>query len=87
MSEVTASTTPLTDAKNEVAFTNDTTATTSQSQQQQQVDITEVPVTNENVALNVMVAYLNAAQRRGAFNLKESAKNQIQKKNLRDLKN
>jgi hypothetical protein len=31
-------------------------------------------VTNENVALNVMVSFLNLAQRRGSFSIDESAK-------------
>ena len=31
-------------------------------------------ITDENVALNVMVSFLNLAQRRGIFSLDESAK-------------
>ena len=49
-----------------------------QQMQQQQMsqgpDLTEVPVANENVSLNLMVGFLNIAQKRGAFNLKESSK-------------
>ena len=37
-------------------------------------DLLNVPVTNENVALNVMVSFLNVAQKRGAFSFDESAK-------------
>ena len=44
------------------------------TQEQQQIRLTEVPVTNENVALNLMVAFLNLAQSRGAFRFDESAK-------------
>lgn len=33
-----------------------------------------VQVTDENVALNVMVSFLNLAQRRGVFSIDESAK-------------
>ena len=33
-----------------------------------------IPINSENVALNVMVSYLNLAQRRGCFNIAESAK-------------
>jgi len=40
----------------------------------QQVNILDIPVTNENTALNVMVAFINLAQRRGVFNVQESAK-------------
>ena len=45
-----------------------------QQQQSQVPDLTEVPVANENVSLNLMVGFLNIAQKRGAFNLKESSK-------------
>jgi hypothetical protein len=41
---------------------------------QPQIALTEVPITSENVALNVMVSFLNTAQRRGAFSFDESAK-------------
>ncbi len=37
-------------------------------------NLTNVNIENENIALNVMVSYLNVAQRRGAFNMAESAK-------------
>jgi hypothetical protein len=42
--------------------------------EQTEVKLTEVEVTNENMALNIMVSFLNVAQRRGAFSLDESAK-------------
>lgn len=45
-----------------------------QAPAQQEVRLTEVDVANENVALNVMVGFLNLSQRRGAFNMEESAK-------------
>ncbi len=45
-----------------------------QQQQQQQVNLLEMPVTNENEALNVMVNFLHLAQRRGAFAIAEAAK-------------
>jgi len=32
------------------------------------------PITNENIALNVMVSFLNLAQRRGVYSIDESAK-------------
>ena len=37
-------------------------------------DLINIPVTNENVALNVMVSFLNVAQKRGVFSFDESAK-------------
>jgi len=45
-----------------------------QQQPQQQPNITDVEIRDENVALNVMVSFLHLAQKRGAFNLQESAK-------------
>ena len=45
-----------------------------QSAQQAQPDITSVEVRDENTALNLMVSFLHLAQKRGAFNLQESAK-------------
>ena len=45
-----------------------------QQQQQQQQSLTDVNITDENTALNVMVSFLHLAQKRGAFNLQESAK-------------
>jgi hypothetical protein len=38
------------------------------------VNLTTVEITNEIVALNVMVSYLNIAQKRGAFAIDESSK-------------
>ena len=37
-------------------------------------NLNDVNVTNENEALNMMVSFLHMAQKRGAFNLQESAK-------------
>ena len=42
--------------------------------EQKEVRLLDVDVSNENVALNVMVSFLNIAQKRGAFNLDEAAK-------------
>ena len=53
--------------------TNKTEVPPSQPQQQQ-VNLISVPITNENVSLNVMVGFLNVAQKRGVFNVQESAK-------------
>ncbi len=46
----------------------------SEAQQPQTMDLSDVEVTNENIALNIIVSYVNLAQKRGAFNMKESAK-------------
>ena len=42
--------------------------------QQDQVNVLDVEVKDENTALNIMVTFLNAAQRRGAYSMPESAK-------------
>ena len=39
-----------------------------------EVKLVDVVVTDENVALNVLVSFLNLAQRRGAFSIDESSK-------------
>jgi hypothetical protein len=39
-----------------------------------EVKLTDVEIANENVALNVIVSFLNLAQRRGVFSMDESAK-------------
>tara|TARA_B100000424_G_C22945412_1_gene503197 strand:- start:3423 stop:3653 length:231 start_codon:yes stop_codon:yes gene_type:complete len=36
--------------------------------------LSSMEVKDENVALNILVSYLHIAQKRGAFNLQESAK-------------
>jgi hypothetical protein len=41
---------------------------------QKKVLLTSVEVTDENVALNVIVSFLNLAQKRGAFTIDEAAK-------------
>jgi hypothetical protein len=39
-----------------------------------EVKLTEVRITDEVVALNILVSFLNLAQRRGVFNIEESSK-------------
>ena len=39
-----------------------------------QMRLVDVEVANENMALNLMVSFLNLANKRGAFTLDESAK-------------
>lgn len=36
--------------------------------------LVDIPVTDENIALNLMVNFLSLAQKRGAFTFDESAK-------------
>ncbi len=41
---------------------------------QKEIRLVDVSVTDENVALNLMVSFLTLAQKRGSFGLDESAK-------------
>ena len=42
--------------------------------EKKQTRLVDIPVTNQNDALQLIVTFLNLAQKRGAFNLDESAK-------------
>jgi hypothetical protein len=54
---------------------NDTLPVPPQQQaQQNEIRLADVPITDENTALNVMVSFLSLANKRGAFTLDESAK-------------
>ena len=44
------------------------------TQEQKEVKLVDVAVSDENVALNLMVSFLSLAQRRGCFSFDESAK-------------
>jgi len=48
--------------------------TETQEPVQQQVLLVNIPVTDENTALNLMVSFLTLAHKRGVFGLDESAK-------------
>lgn len=43
-------------------------------QEKKEIKLIDIEIINENVALNVMVSFLNLAQRRGVFSIDESAK-------------
>lgn len=47
---------------------------TNEQPTEQQIRFVDVEVSSDNVALNLMVAFLNMAQRRGAYSMDESAK-------------
>ena len=42
--------------------------------EKKEIKLTDVEIVNENIALNVLVSFLNLAQRRGVFSMDESAK-------------
>jgi hypothetical protein len=48
--------------------------TTSPQPSQKEMKLVDVPVTDENTALNMMVNFLSLAQKRGSFSFDESAK-------------
>ena len=51
-----------------------TTESVENTTPQQMPRLTEIPINDDNAALNVMVGFLDTAQKRGAFSLDESAK-------------
>ena len=53
---------------------NSTTELPTPSGEKKQTRLVDVPVTNQNEALQLIVTFLNLAQKRGAFTLDESAK-------------
>jgi len=57
-----------------ITMESEQTSTPPTPEQSTQKSIMTVPITDENVALNIMVSFLNIAQKRGAFNLDESAR-------------
>jgi hypothetical protein len=50
------------------------TMTETEEAPTQEVRLVDIPVTDENMALNVIVSFLGVAQKRGAFSIAESAK-------------
>jgi hypothetical protein len=43
-------------------------------QSQKEIKLVDVPINDENTALNVIVSFLSIAQKRGSFTFDESAK-------------
>ncbi len=46
----------------------------AQPEQKKQVRLVDIPINGPNDALNLMVSFLNLAQKRGSFTIDESAK-------------
>ncbi len=42
--------------------------------QNNEIKLVDIPIRDENIALNVMVSFLSLAQKRGVFSFDESAK-------------
>lgn len=56
------------------AAANANAAAAANALNEAQARIMATPVADENAALNIMVSFLNIAQRRGVFSIDESAK-------------
>lgn len=59
---------------NNITLTEEQTDKSLDQTTEQQIRFVDMDVTTDNIALNLMVAFLNMAQRRGAFSMDESAK-------------
>ena len=53
---------------------NSTTEIPTTNGEKKQTRLVDIPVANQNEALQLIVTFLNLAQKRGAFTLDESAK-------------
>ena len=53
---------------------NSTTEISTASGEKKQTRLVDIPVSNQNEALQLIVTFLNLAQKRGSFTLDESAK-------------
>jgi hypothetical protein len=51
-----------------------TVNTNNESDKEKEVQLTDIEITDENMALNVLVSFVSLAQKRGAFSLPESSK-------------
>ena len=59
---------------NTVETTTHTPIQESVTINKKEIKLTEIQVTDENIALNLIVSFLNLAQRRGTFSIDESSK-------------
>ena len=63
------------DSTNQISMETVEQSQTVQEQEQSKAPpLTSINIADENIALNVMVSFLHLAQKRGAFNIQESAK-------------
>ena len=51
-----------------------TVNTNNEGDKEKEVQLTDIEITDENMALNVLVSFVSLAQKRGAFSLPESSK-------------
>jgi len=63
------------DSTNQISMETVEQSKSVQEQEQSKAPpLTSINIADENIALNVMVSFLHLAQKRGAFNIQESAK-------------
>lgn len=61
--------------KEEVVETTEEVAETTEEQQKPvEIRLVDVPVSNENVALNVLVSFVQLAHSKGVYSMEESSK-------------
>jgi hypothetical protein len=63
-----------TSSENNITLTETPVPETASEPLKPQQRLVDVEIVDQNVALNIMVSFLNLAQRRGAFSIDESAK-------------
>lgn len=60
--------------ENSVMNTSNTASGAGAGADEREIRLVDIPVQNDNIALNLMAAFLNLAQKRGAYSLEEAAK-------------
>ena len=60
--------------KETVSVPKETASVPKETDNLKQINLIDVDITDENVALNVIIGYLGVAQKRGTFAINESAK-------------
>tara|TARA_R110002074_G_scaffold66748_2_gene157473 strand:+ start:684 stop:992 length:309 start_codon:yes stop_codon:yes gene_type:complete len=61
-------------SKETVSVPKETASVPKETDNLKQINLIDVDITDENVALNVIIGYLGVAQKRGTFAINESAK-------------
>ena len=64
----------LTEDDQPISETEPVTEQLPETEPKKEVRFVDIEINDDNTALNLMVAFLNMAQRRGAFGMDESAK-------------
>ena len=65
---------PVSVPKETASVPKETASVPKETDNLKQINLIDVDITDENVALNVIIGYLGVAQKRGTFAINESAK-------------